>query len=319
MSAFAGEEELAAAVAASSSWGRWGDADELGALNLVGREQVLAAAAEVRAGEVVGLGLPLDSGGPQRGGRRRNPELLMLLTGTDHLAGRQSSSSGAALPPEFGAGDDVLVTANQAGTHVDALAHIFWRGQMYNGYSAAEVDATGAHRCAVQTLRERMVLRGVLADVAAHLGGEPLAPGFGIGPELLDEVLAAEGAELRPGDALLVRTGFLGSRRREWGDYSGGDAPGLRLACGPWLRRHDVAFLASDTWGVEVRPNEIEMFQPLHVASLVHGGICFGENFVLDHLGERAAELRRWSFLLVIAPLPITGACGSPVNPLAIL
>lgn len=304
-------------MAASSSWGRWGEEDELGALNLVGPAQIRAAAAEVSTGDVVSLALPLDASGPQRGGRRHNPELLMLLTGTDHLAGVQRYGA-SLLPAEFGAGDDVLVTANQAGTHVDALAHIFWRGRMYNGHSAAEVDAEGAHRCAVSVLADRMVMRGVLVDVAAHLGGAPLAPGYGIGPELLEQTIASQDIELRPGDALLVRTGFLGARRESWGDYCGGDAPGLRLACAEWLHERHVAFVASDTWGVEVRPNEVEMFQPLHVASLVHGGICFGENFVLDELSGYAASHRRWTFLLVIAPLPITGACGSPVNPLAV-
>ena len=143
MSGFNGEQRLRRAIAENSNWGRWGADDQLGALNLVGPEQVAAAAAAVRRGHVVSLALPLDARGPQAGGRRGNPRLHMLAPGTDHLAGIQTTGTGARLPAQFGVGDDVLYTANQAGTHLDALSHIFWEGAMYNGHSAAEVTAAG--------------------------------------------------------------------------------------------------------------------------------------------------------------------------------
>jgi kynurenine formamidase len=316
---FRGQARLEELIERCSNWGRWGAADRLGALNMVGPSQVLAATRSVELGAVHPLGLPLDDGGPQVRGRRGNPQLHMIATGTDHLAGIQRSSTGAPLPAEFGVGDDVMVAANQAGTHVDALSHIFWRGRMYNGFSAAEVAADGAHICDVATLQGRTVMRGVLVDVARFLGADHLPPGFVITPQHLDDVLAAQGATVRPGDALLVRTGHLGARRGDWQDYCGGPAPGLGLDTADWLHARDVALVAADTWGVEVRPNEIDMFQPLHVVSLVHGGIVFGENFVLDGLGQVCAAESRYEFMLNMAPLPITGACGSPVDPLVIL
>jgi kynurenine formamidase len=316
---FRGRDLLEKLITRCSNWGRWGEHDRLGALNLVGPPQVRAAAALVRNGTVHALGLPLDDSGPQRGGRRGNPRLHMIATGTDHVAGHQLSGSGASLPRQFGVGDDMMIAANQAGTHLDALAHIFWRGRMYNGVSATEVSTNGAADCDIATLQGHTVMRGVLIDPAGHLGQDRLERGYAIGPDLVEACLDAQGASVTPGDALLVRTGHLGARRDDWGDYCGGPAPGLSLEMAQWLHDHDVALVASDTWGVEVRPNEIDMFQPLHVVSLVHSGIIFGENFVLDALASACAHERRWEFQLCLAPLPITGACGSPVDPLAIL
>jgi hypothetical protein len=79
-----------------------------------------------------------------------------------------------------------------------------------------------------------------------------------------------------------------------------------------------VAAQATDTWGVEVRPNEIDLFQPLHVVALVHMGLPFGEIWDLGPIGEDCAAGGGYEFMLVAAPLPITGAVGSPLNALAI-
>jgi kynurenine formamidase len=302
-----------------SNWGRWGADDEVGAPNMVGPAEVLAAVGEVRMGRIISLSLALDDSGPQRGGRRYNPRLQMTATGTDHVLGHQMSSAGKAMPGGFGFGDDIIDMPTQAGTHVDALSHIFHEGQMYNAVPADDVTSSGAARNDITNLSERLVFRGHVIDVARHLGVGVLDPGFAITADLLEEIASANGVDFRPGDALLVRTGFLGSRSHEWGDYAGGDAPGLHFSTAEWLHSRGIAFLASDTWGVEVRPNGIEAYQPLHLIALVHMGIPFGENFVLDQLAEVCAANSRSTFLLVMAPLPITGASGSPLNPLAIL
>src|SRR5262245_13292946 len=89
----------------------------------------------------------------------------------------------------------------------------------------------------------------------------------------LDECLAANNLEIRPGDAPIVRTGFMGVRRENWGDYAGGPSPGLSLRTATWIRDKDIAAIATDTWGIEVLPNEIDCWQPLHVVSLVYTGL----------------------------------------------
>jgi kynurenine formamidase len=316
---FDGQEIIEDYLAKFSNWGRWGVDDERGALNFVGAHQVTAAAALVRQGKVISMTLPYDLSGPQVGGFRANPLNLMTATGTDYVSGAQDPLPGSFGPSKgFGFADDVLVMPNQSGTQWDGLAHIFWRGQMYNGFAAAAVTAKGAGRCGIQVHRESFVMRGVLLDVARYKEVDSLAPGYAITSEDLDSTAQAQGVTVRGGDAIIVRTGQLGERRGSWGDYAGGPAPGLSLYTAPWLYEHEVAALATDTWGCEVRPNEIGMFQPLHIVALVHMGIPFGEIWDLEAISTDCAADGVYEFLLSAAPLPITGAAGAPLNALAV-
>ena len=316
---FEGDDVIRDYIARFSNWGRWGDDDQLGALNHVGPEQITAAARLVRQGKVVSMGLPLDLNGPQSGGFRANPLNMMTATGTDYLAGKQDPLPGGFGPSKgFGFSDDVLVTPNQAGSQWDGLAHIFWQGKMYNGFDAGNVTAKGAATCGIEVLKSSLVLRGVLLDVARFRGVDCLEPGYAITAEELDATAQAQGVEIGTGDAIVVRTGMTETRRGDWGDYNGGPAPGFSLHTAPWLYEHDVAAIATDTWGCEVRPNEVGLFQPLHIVALVHMGIPFGEIWDLQAIGEDCAADGVYEFLMSAVPLPVTGAAGSPLNPVAI-
>lgn len=315
---FDGEKIIDDYIARFSNWGRWGPDDQLGALNLVTPEVIRKSARLVRTGKVISTTLPYDNKGPQDGSFRPNPVITFTATGADHAAGAQQTVGPWGPAKGFGYADDFLSMALQAGTQWDALSHIFWRGQMYNGFNANAVSSTGAKKCGVEQWARSFVTRGVLLDIARYLGVDSLGPGFAIGADLLDATAAAQDVEVRSGDALLIRTGLLEARRTQWGDYAGGSAPGLSLHTAPWLYEHEVAAVATDTWGVEVRPNEIDLFQPLHIVALVHMGIAFGEIFDLAALGSDCAEDGVYEFQFVAPPLPITGAVGSPVNALAI-
>jgi kynurenine formamidase len=300
-------------VAKYSRWGMWGADDQLGAMNLVGPEQVRAAAELVRDGKVISLTLPYDQRGPQPGGVRNNPQLVTTATGTDVLSGAQDHFAGG-----FGYSDDMIVMGTQCGTQWDSLAHVFRNGQMWNGYSAAEHTSSGTTRNGIEHWADRFVQRGVLIDVPAHHGVPWLPDGYPITADDLEQALAAQGASVQPGDAVLVRTGQMTARRGNWGTYAGGDAPGLSLHTAPWLYDKQVAAVATDTWGMEVRPNEIDVFQPLHLVALVHMGIAIGEIFDLDALAADCAVDGRYEFMLAATPLKITGAVGSPVGAVAI-
>jgi kynurenine formamidase len=306
-------------IAQCSTWGRWGDDDQIGALNLVGPAQVRQAAALVKKGTPISLTLPYDKHGPQPGTFRSNPQLLVTASGTDHISGEQDPLPGGFGPARgFGFSDDVLIMPTQSGTQWDSLSHIFWNGRMYNGRSAAEVGSAGAAHGGIEQFTGRIVMRGILVDMPAYRGVTSLEPGEPITTTDIERFLRDHDLSVEPGDALLVRTGFMTERRGRWGDYAGGSAPGLSLHVAPWLRSHDVAAIATDTWGVEVRPNEIPYFQPLHIVSLVHGGIAFGEMFDLDALAEDCRADGVYEFMFVASPLPLTGASGSPVSALAI-
>lgn len=301
-----------------SNWGRWGADDQIGTLNMVGPEQVRAAASLVRKGEVISMSLPYDSGGCQDGGLRHNPQLLVTATGTDHVGGTQDALTALGSVHGFGYSDDVVIMPTQSGTQWDSLSHIFFEGHMYNGYNATEVTSAGAGRNGIESGTTRYVMRGVLLDVARWAGVDALEPGHAISPNDLDQVAAAQGVEIHRGDAVIVRTGFLGARRGHWGDYAGGSAPGLSLHTAPWLHEKDVAAVVTDTWGVEVRPNEVDIIQPLHVVALVHMGLAFGEIFDLEALGEHCSADGVYEFMFVAPPLPLTGASGSPLSAVAI-
>lgn len=306
-------------IASCSNWGRWGADDEVGALNLVGPEEVMRAAGLVKKGTPISLTLPYDQAGPQPGGFRNNPQLLLTATGTDHVGGAQDPLPGGFGPSRgFGFSDDVLVMPTQSGTQWDSLSHIFWEGQMFNGRPADQVSSRGAAANGIENYTGRIVMPGILIDMPAHRGVHALEPGDAVDAAEIDEFLADHNLTVQAGDALLVRTGFMAARRGNWGDYAGGDAPGLSLHLAPWLHSHDVAAIATDTWGVEVRPNQIDYFQPLHIVSLVHGGIAFGEMFDLDALAADCAQDGVYTFMFVASPLPITGASGAPVSAVAI-
>ena len=121
-------------------------------------------------------------------------------------------------------------------------------------------------------------------------------------------------------DLLLVRTGRLARSRREgWGDYAGGPSPGLSFTTVDWLHATEIAGIATDTWGFEVRPNEFDdAFQPLHQVAIPHIGLFLGEMWDLDELAADCATDGVYIFWLTAAPIPVTGAVGAPVNPVAV-
>ena len=301
-----------------SNWGRWGDDDQRGTLNYITPEKVRAAAGLVRSGKTISLQLPMDDKGPQTGAFGRvNPLHQMVATGTDHLAGTQAYADDKL---GFGFADDSLFFFLQGGSQWDALAHIFRDGKMYNGFSAGEVTSKGATRGGVENM-PTVVSRGVLLDLARVQGVEALDQGQAITPEDLDAACEAHGVSVEPGDVLLIRTGDMGKRRGKpgWDGFSAGDAPGLSLLTAPWLHDRQVAAIATDTWGAEVRPNELPgVFQPLHLIIIVSMGLLVGEIWDLDALAADCADDGQYEFLFVGPPLVIPGAVGSPVNPQAI-
>jgi len=299
-----------------STWGRWGADDEAGTLNQAGTEQVLLASRLVRTGEVFQLAFEFGAGGPQRGEFGRiNPVHTMLQDGGDIAAGAQKH-----LNMEYT--DDAIYMPLQCGTQWDALSHAFYRQQMYNGWGTETVTSAGATKNSIHTVASRFVGRGVLADFPRFAGRPWLDPGEPITSETLRACLDAQGVELRAGDFLLIRTGHLAAARSrgDWGDYVGGSSPGLSVHAAPLLCESGVAAVAIDTWTSEVWPAEVpEIRTSVHVILLVHAGIHLGEMFDLEALAEACARDSRYEFLFVAPALPITGAVGSPVNPLALL
>lgn len=307
-----------------SNWGRWGPDDVLGTLNFVDDAKRVAAASLVRTGRAFSLAQAFDTNGPQNGWRRRtNPVHTMTDTGTEAEFGDQG------FPHGFGGADDVIAMPLQCSTQWDGLGHIFDRGRAWNGRRAGSVvTSEGDQVTGIETAAAQLLSRGVLLDVGRALAVEldlerpELPDGLAITPEHLEATIEAQGASaaVGRGDILLIRTGqYARTRRDGWGAYAGGPAPGLSFTAAPWLHEREVAAVATDTWGFEVRPNEFDdAFQPLHQVVIPHMGLFIGEMWSLDGLAEHCAAENRYEFLLSAPPLPITGAVGSPLNPIAL-
>jgi len=302
-----------------SNWGRWGADDVRGTMNFLSQAKRVEGAALVHRGVSFSLSQRFDMNGPQKGWRRRtNPVHTMLDTGTDAVAGVQG------FPHGIGGADDVISMPLQCSTQWDGLGHIFDHGIAWNGRPAGEVvTSLGDAVTGIETVADVIVGRGVLLDVGRAIGADGELPdGFAITEEHLTTTIAQQGptSTVGRGDLVLVRTGRLARARREgWGDYAGGPSPGLSFTTADWLHHTEIAAIATDTWGFEVRPNEFDdAFQPLHQIAIPHIGLFLGEMWDLDALAADCASDGVYEFLLTAAPLPITGAVGSPVNPIAI-
>lgn len=305
-----------------SNWGRWGAEDERGTLNLVTPAHVAAAARLVRRGITISMAVPYDEAGPQTGALGRfNPIHLMIRDGADVIAGTSVRDFYGGDDRHFRGTDDLIIMPLQSGTQWDALGHVVFEDTIYNGFGAEWVSSKGALRGSVRNAADGMVGRGVLLDLPRALGVAWLEPGHAIDGDQLQQAADMAGVDVGAGDFVFVRTGAVARTRVEgtWGDYAGGDAPGLGLGSVDWIAEHDVAAVAADTWGLEVRPNETpDVFQPLHIVFIVHMGLWLGEIFDLEPLAEDCAADGVYEFFFCGPPLPFTRAVGSPLNPTAI-
>jgi kynurenine formamidase len=311
-----GRNAIEAASKKLSNWGKWGKDDQIGTLNYVTPEDVVRAASLVQTGKVFALGIPLDNKGPQTGlfGGRWNPIHTMLATGTDAIAGRQDWN-------KLRYADDAINMPVQAATHWDSLGHIFYEDKAYNGHDAKLIDSRGLHVLGIEHSRNRMIGRGVLLDIPRFKNVTWLDDGYGITNEELDKCARAQNVEIRRGDFVIVRTGQMERclQEKKWGGYAGGDAPGVKFENCYWCHDKQIAAICTDTWGVEVRPNETtEANQPWHWVVIPAMGLTMGEMFYLKELAEDCEADGIYEFFFCGPPLIITGGTGSPINPQAI-
>lgn len=307
------------APAGPHNWGRWGALDERGTANLITPEHVAAAARLIERGETYSLALPLDGGGPVHPERSAGVVHLYGYTGSDFIAGSALNTRF----PRFQGADDYIFMPLQASTQWDALSHCAYDDAIYNGFWAGTVESyAGARRGSIHQLKEAMVGRGVLLDVAAMHGVARLEPGHAIGGDELQACADRQGVTVEPGDMLLVRTGHvawwyaLEDKRAFWE----AGAPGLGRDSVGWLHDKDVAALVVDNVGVEVEPFEqpAPVHYPLHVEFLRNLGLILGELWWLEDLAAACAADGRYAFFLSAPPLNVTNASGSPINPIAI-
>jgi kynurenine formamidase len=295
-----------------SNWGRWGDQDQLGTLNFIGPEQRAAATSLPRSGQAISLAIDFNADGPMPDRGRFNPRHIMTETG-----------AGQNLPGGFQYADDIFEMSLQSATQWDALSHAFYDGQLYNGYASSTITSAGASLNSITAVRNGVVGRGVLLDVAGSRGVGSLPPGTAISAADLQKCADDQGVLISTGDIVLVRTGAVGQAvaTGNWeSSFVFGPSSGLALDCAEWLHDKQIAAVAADNVAVEVMPNDAEdCLMPLHMVCQRDMGLIFGEIWNLDELAVALRASGTYEFLLVAPPLPVSGAVGAPVNPIALL
>jgi kynurenine formamidase len=206
-----------------------------------------------------------------------------------------------------------------AHSHIDALCHILYRDQTYNGYARAEVNTEkGCTKLGIQNLKDGIVTRGVLVDIPRLRKLPYLEPGTPIYAEDLEAWEKNSGVKIASGDAVLVRTGRW-ARRAAVGPWNvGQNAAGLHASVAPWLKARGISLLGGDA-AQDVVPSMVEgITLPIHTLLITGLGVNLLDNQDLEALGDAAAKLNRWEFMLTVAPVPVTGGTGFPLNAIAI-
>ena len=278
------------------NWGRWGADDQLGSANLVTaakRKQALGLAKE---GIVVSLAHDLLT---ERADDNNNP--------FEHT-----------MNPGFSTDTYKVSYHGLAHSHIDALCHVLYNDQTYNGYSRKDVNTEkGCTRLGIDRLKDGRVTRGILIDIPRLRNIPYLEPGTAIYAEDLEAWEKKAGVKISSGDAILLRTGRW-ARRAELGPWPANRSEaGLHASAAPWIKARGVAFIGSDS-ALDVIPSQVDgMTFPVHTLMITALGINLLDNLDLEAVAETAGRLKRWEFMLTIAPLRVTGGTGSPINALA--
>jgi len=289
-------EDIKAMADELSNWGRWGDNDEKGALNLITPQKRIEAANLVKEGISISLArdvlktIALD-----------NPRPFMHTM--------------VGIGPQWNSDNFSVSYHGFAHSHIDALCHYIHQGKLYNGFSSAVVTEKGAAKLDVRNMKEGIFTRGVLIDATKLKGVTYLEPGTPLYPEDLNRWEEMAGVKIKSGDAVILYTGRW-ARRDDVGPWPGG-AGGLYASCARWLKNRDIAVIGSDA-GSDVSPSGVEgVGSPIHMMMLYVMGVPILDCLELERLAAKCDELNRYEFLLTAAPIPVEGGTGSPLNPIA--
>ncbi len=308
-----------------NAWGVFGTTDQLGTLNHLNPQRVLAALASVRTGEVINLNLSLAQFNPPLISHRGVPSHEVFGLNKFHRDDRI---------------DNLFM---QASTQIDGLRHFAHPDKgFYNGVSG-DLLVAGTEALGIQNVAKRGIVgRGLLLDVAAYRDsiGSPIDQSTNetISVEDLEATLKHQRSEIHAGDILMIRTGWL---QAALGGITMGQSvlksPGLDQdeKVAEWLWNSEVAVVAADNVALEAWPAKASAL-PTHAENggtlersshtgMMHRilipllGLTIGELWALDTLADRCRDRGAFDCLLTAEPLNMPGAVGSPANALAII
>ena len=318
-------QEVDSYISDRRNWGRWGDDDEIGAMNLITPEKRAAAAGLVRNGRSLSLSRYFPK---TPGPGNMNP--------AQHWMRTTSRSPGAGSAVDYYG----IFYHGYAATHLDALCHVWNEDGMWNGRDAAkEITFSGAKFGSVDHWSDGIITRGVLFDIPKHRGEPFVSQDRPVHGWELEEVAKAQGVTLEPGDALVVYSGYEAWKEAypesetllavlpeassgcvsnvpaaTYGNL-GPERPGLHVSCLPFIRDNDVSLLVWDL--MDLTPNGYDL--PFAIHSVIFSyGVGILDDALLQPLAQACQEEGRYEFMLFVAPLKVAGGTGSPVNPIAL-
>lgn len=279
-----------------SNWGRWGQADERGTVNLITPAVRKAAAALVTEGVSVSLA--------------RDTDFTKAVDNPSPFTHTMSDPVGGA----FHMDEFAVFFHGFAHTHMDALSHVFYQGKMYNGFPASTVGKAGAGHLAITAYQDGIFARGVLIDIPWLRNLPYLEAGTAIMPADLDAFERRTGVRIKAGDVVFVRTGRWALRAAKGPWDIGTRASGLHASTAKWLKARDVAILGGDGAN-DVVPSGIPDAEfPLHQLLLVAMGTPMFDQCDLEAVSVAARTRNRWTFLFTAAPLRLSGGTGTALN-----
>ncbi|GAB7349369.1 hypothetical protein MBLNU459_g8495t1 [Dothideomycetes sp. NU459] len=293
-----------------------GKKDQVGTLNLLTPDVIRTASKEIKTGETIQLDWRLNNVQFPGFGRKEFSQTVIDL-----------KSLG------FSALDDELYINTQSGSQWDSLKHFAHQksGMYYNGLThdeALKSTTNGIHNWCD---RGGIVGRGILVDWLRwyeHKHGNPPSPvtRHEIPASELAETMKYQGLTPRPGDIMIVRSGyvrwhnFANTEERRGGTQENSIAIGVQNneATVRWLYDQHFAAVAGDTVAFEAWPPPLDAGWCLHEWLLVQWGTPIGEMWDLEKLSKVCEKENRWSFFLTSAPLNVEGGIGSPPGAIAI-
>ena len=297
------KDEVLAYLKEDNNWGRWGDDDQKGAVNMVTDQKRAAAARLVRTGKAVSLSREFPK---LPAGNNPTPAIHYMKR---NLRGE----TGGSAVDYYG-----ISYHGTATTHLDALCHVWDHNGMWNGADPMDVITfDGAEWGSIEQWKEGIITRGVLLDVPKHRGEPYVTQESPVHGWELEDIAREQGVSMEPGDALVVYSG-----REKWNEAGnplwGSDRdlrPGLHASCLRFIKESDCCVLVWDM--MDHTPNGYDVPWSVHGAIFAYG-IGLLDNALLEHLAETCAQEGRYEFMLTINPLRVVGGTGSPVNPVAL-
>lgn len=282
-----------------SNWGRWGADDQRGTLNLITPEKRKAALKLVRDGISVSLAHTIEKDQAPDSPRPLGQE--MVLDAAGHAMDTYT-----------------IWYHGSVITHIDALCHYSFQGKIYNGFPRSNItQGPGCVQNGVENQKNGYMTRGILVDIPLLRKVQYLKPGTPIYPSDLEAWEKFAGIKIGSGDAVFLRTGRWAMRVKEGAWNVAANAAGFHASVLPWLKQRDVALIGND--GVtDVQPSGVTGSpRPMHQVAIVGMGLPLVDVMDLEAVAIEAARLHRWEFLLTVAPVPVLGGTGFPINPIA--